>query len=220
MEEVWRTIVGYEGLYAISNMGRVKSLNYGRTGKEKILRPCKDKDNYLQVGLYKGGKPKWYTVHRLVLSTFNPCENMDELQVNHIDENKENNNLSNLEWCTCKENCNHGTRNMRMAEKLRGRTLSDETRKKLSGAKRKLSKPIVQIDPSTNKIVTVWKSSHGAKREGGFNQGNIISCCKNKYSREGNNIYKSYKWQYLHVYIHNIDPRIKKVILFDKEYEF
>ena len=94
-----------------------------------------------------------------------------------------------------------------------GKHCSEET-------KSKLSIPILQIDPSTNKIVTVWKSAHDAERECGFNNGAIIRCCKNKFNREGNNIYKGYKWQYLSEYIHNIDPRIKKVILFDKEYEF
>ena len=79
----------------------------------------------------------------------------------------------------------------KLSESLKGRTLSEETR-------RKLSIPIVQIDPSTNKVVNVWSSSIDAERTGGFNHGAIIQCCKNKYNREGNNIYKGYKWQYLH----------------------
>lgn len=78
----------------------------------------------------------------------------------------------------------------KLSESLKGRTLSEETR-------RKLSIPIVQIDPSTNKVVNVWSSSIDAEREGGFNHGAIIQCCKNKFNREGNNIYKGYKWQYL-----------------------
>ena len=87
------------------------------------------------------------------------------------------------------------------------------------GAKNPNSIPVVQLTLD-GELVNVYGSAHEAERECGFHQSNIISCCKNKYSREGNNIYKSYKWQYLHVYIHNIDPRIKKEILFDKEYEF
>ena len=78
-----------------------------------------------------------------------------------------------------------------LSESLKGRTLSEEHRKKLSI-------PIVQIDPSTNKVVNVWGSSLDAEREEGFNHGAIIQCCKNKYNREGNNIYKGYKWKYLH----------------------
>ena len=95
----------------------------------------------------------------------------------------------------------------------KGRTFSEEH-------KIKLSIPVVQVDPSTAKVVNVWGSSMDAEREGGFHSSAINACCKNKYSREGNNIYKDYKWQYLHVYMHNIDSRIKKVILFGKEYVF
>ena len=207
-EEIWRAIKGFEGLYEVSNLGRVKSLervsSLGRRVNEKILSPGKDKDGYLFVILYRDGKHITYKSHRLVLSTFNPVENMENLEVNHMDEDKENNNLTNLEWCTRKENCNHGTRNARVSEKL---------------TNGKLSIPISQLSLD-GKYIRSWKSASDAEREEGFNHGNIIQCCKNKFHREGNNIYKGYKWQYLHVYMHNIDPRIRKVILFGKEYEF
>ena len=199
IEEEWRTIKGYEGLYAVSSLGRVKSLGNDKSRKEKILRPGKAEKGYLFVGLCRNGKPKWYKVHRLVLSTFNPIENMENLEVNHLDENKLNNNLSNLEWTTHENNINHGTRTLRAAEKN--------------------SIPIAQLTLD-GKLVKAWKSSMDAEREGGFYTSGINACCKNKYSREGNNIYKGYKWQYLSEYIHNIDLRIKKVILFNKEYEF
>ena len=203
MEEIWKDVCGFEGKYQVSNLGNVKSLNYGRTGKEKLLSPSKDKDGYLYVNLYKNREHKIYKVHRLVLMAFNPCENSHELQVNHIDENKENNNLSNLEWVTHQSNCNHGTRIARISEK---------------NTNGKCSIPIVQIDLATNKVVNVWKSSHDAQRLGGYNPSNIIQCCKNKFHREGNNIYKDFRWCYLYSYIGQIDTRIKKIILFDKEY--
>ena len=232
MEEVWKDIVGYEGLYAVSNKGRVKGLerlnSLGRRVNERILIPRRTEKGYLYVYLCREGSYKKYRVHRLVLSTFNPCPDSESLQVNHINELKDDNRLENLEWCTCKENINHGTRNDRAAEKLRGRTLSDETRKKISennGSRRpevrkKMSIPIVQLDPYTNKVINVWGSGTAAARQGGYNHGNISLCCNNKYLREGNNIYKGYKWQYLSYYISQIDPRIKKVILFGKEYVF
>ena len=181
-KEIWKDIVGYEGLYAVSNKGRVKSLGNDKSRREKILILHKDKTGYLQVHLCRNGKPKWYTVHRLVLMTFAPCDNMKSLQVNHIDEDKTNNHLSNLEWCTCEENINHGTRTLRAAEKM--------TNGKTSIAIAQLTKE--------GKFVKAWKSSHDAERECGFNPGAIIQCCKNKFHREGNNIYKGYKWQYLH----------------------
>ena len=231
MDEIWRDIKNYEGLYQVSNWGRVKSLvdNHGKF-REKILSPGKHGKGYLAVNLCKGGEHKRYTVHRLVLMTFSPVANMSELLVNHKDEDKTNNNLNNLEWCTTLYNNTYNDKHKKIGEKLRGKPLSEATKRKLSEAntgkklsdetKRKLSKPIVQLDASINKVINVWGSAMAAERECGFNNGNIIKCCKNKYIREGNNIYKGYKWQYLHVYMHNIDSRIKKVILFGKEYVF
>ena len=179
MKEIWCDVKGYEGLYQVSTWGRVKSLervtSLGRRVNEKILSPRKDGRGYLFVYLFKGGIYKSYRVHRLVLSTFNPIENMENLDCNHLDEDKTNNHLSNLEWTTHKENCNHGTRIARIAEKN--------------------SIPIVQL-ALDGKYIRSWKSSHDVER-GGYSRGNIIQCCKNKYIREGNNIYKDYRWMYL-----------------------
>ena len=191
--EVWKDIVDYEGLYQVSNLGNVKSLGNDKSRREKILSPGKYGNGYLYVILCRNGERKLHSIHRLVLMTFAPCENMENLQVNHLDENKENNNLNNLEWVTCKDNINHGTRNDRVSEKLRGRTLSEEHKRKISKAK---SIPIVQLTPE-GKYIRSYKSSHEAERECGFNNGAIIQCCNNKYLREGNNIYKDYRWMYL-----------------------
>ena len=184
-KEIWCDVKGYEGLYQVSNWGRVKSLNYNHTGKEKLLRPGKDGWDYLFVYLWKGGERKRYKIHRLVLSTFNPIENMENLDCNHLDENKENNHLSNLEWTTHKENCNHGTRNARVSEK---------------NTNGKNSTPIVQLNLD-GKYIRSYKSSMDAQRLGGFNPSNIIKCCKNKYMRDGNNIYKGYRFMYLSEYM-------------------
>lgn len=132
--EIWKDIQGYDGLYQVSNIGRVKSLNYSRTGKEKILKPCKA-NGYLQVYLYKEGKSKMYKIHRLVAMAFIP--NPDNLPcVNHIDEDKSNNCEDNLEWCTVAYNNTYGTRIQRQAESLKGFKHSEETRKKLSEARK------------------------------------------------------------------------------------
>lgn len=103
-EEIWKPISGYEEKYMVSNLGRVKSLkdSYGNY-REKILKPGKVGSGYLVVRLYQNGKGKIVLVHRLVAETF--LSNLSELpQVNHIDENKENNCVKNLEWCTSKYN--------------------------------------------------------------------------------------------------------------------
>lgn len=103
MIEEWKPIIGYEGLYEVSNLGNVKSLCAGRWHKEMMRKPVKDKDGYLTVVLKKYGKYKCFKVHRLVAQAFIP--NPNELpQVNHIDEDKTNNTNGNLEWCTSQYN--------------------------------------------------------------------------------------------------------------------
>lgn len=98
MKEIFKDIEGYEN-YQISNLGNVKSLGNDKTRKEKILKPAKNiKNNYLYVVLHKEGKQKNYLVHRLVAQAF--IENPNNLpEVNHRDEDKANNNVSNLEFC-------------------------------------------------------------------------------------------------------------------------
>lgn len=116
MNEIWKDISGYEGLYQISNRGRVKSLgrvvSRGQKGerfeKEIILKQVDNTHGYLAVSLSKDGKAKTVRVQRLVAEAFIP--NPNELPfVNHIDEVKHNNEVENLEWVTPKENSNHGT---------------------------------------------------------------------------------------------------------------
>ena len=113
IEEIWRPIEGYEGLYEVSNTGKVRSLdrydNRNCFRKGKVLSPIKDTDDYLKVNLYCNGKNKKCLVHRLVALTFIP--NPDGLpQGNHKDEDKTNNNVDNLEWCNRKYNVNYGSR--------------------------------------------------------------------------------------------------------------
>lgn len=115
MTEEWRDIERYKGLYQVSNLGRVKSLSriaIDRRGiphyvNERILKQTFDKDGYCLVGLHKNGKFRSCKIHRLVASEYigNP-HNLPE--VNHKDENKSNNNVDNLEWCTGKYNINYG----------------------------------------------------------------------------------------------------------------
>lgn len=112
---MWKEIKGYEGLYEVSTNGMVRRIarvvsrkRYGNFFlKEKELALDTNKYGYMQVPLTKNGKRQQKLVHRLVLSTFFPINNEEEMQVNHIDGNKRNNNLSNLEWNTLQENITH-----------------------------------------------------------------------------------------------------------------
>ena len=107
MKEIWKDIKGYEGIYQVSNFGRIKS-----SYTKRILKGGKNKAGYLLVGLYKQGVLSRKSIHRLVAEAFIPNPD-NKPEVNHIDENKTNNMVSNLEWMTAKENINHGTRNER-----------------------------------------------------------------------------------------------------------
>ena len=111
--EIWKDIKGYEGLYQVSNLGRVKSER-----KNRLLKPRLQKNGYLRVNLYdKNSKRSTKSVHRLVAKAF--ISNPNNLEfVNHKDENKTNNVVSNLEWCTAKYNSNYGTKLERQSKAL------------------------------------------------------------------------------------------------------
>lgn len=113
MSEIYKDIIGYEGMYQISNMGNVKSLdrydNKGRVVHGRILVHKKDGGGYHQVCLTKGGTRRYPKIHRLVCEAFLPNPEKKPT-VNHKDENKDNNRLDNLEWATYAENAHYGTR--------------------------------------------------------------------------------------------------------------
>lgn len=122
IEEIWATVLGYEGLYEASDQGRIKSLNYGGTGKTKVMKPTIDRFGYLRLGLTKDGKTKKFRVHRLVFSAFNgPIP--EGFVVDHVNNARADNRLENLQLLTQRDNARKA---------LLGRKLSEETRAKLS----------------------------------------------------------------------------------------
>lgn len=110
--EQWKSIEEYKEAYEISNFGRVKNIKTGN-----VLKNRTDKDGYLDIALFKNGKRKRFKIHRLVAQAFIPNPE-NKPQVNHIDEDKTNNHVDNLEWCTIKYNVNYGTNRNRAAEKM------------------------------------------------------------------------------------------------------
>lgn len=121
MNEIWKDIEGYEGLYQVSNLGRVRSVDRiggrGRRFNGRILKPKVKTGGYLLVNFSKEGKRKMFSVHRLVAQAFIP--NPEGLpQINHKDENPSNNRVENLEWCDGKYNCNYGIRNERRVQTM------------------------------------------------------------------------------------------------------
>lgn len=174
MTETWKAIAGYEGLYEVSDLGRVKSLNYNRTRMEKILKLGQNHKGYLQVSLCKDGHEKTVKVHRLVAEAFiqNP-NNLDT--VNHKDEDKTNNIVSNLEWMSNADNNNYGTRNKRIAEA----NINNPNR----------SKQVNQLNKQGNLLAT-FPSGQEAERQTGIHRGHISECCLGKRKLAGGFIWR------------------------------
>ena len=167
--EVWRTAI-YNGEvygdYEVSNMGNVRNIKTGR-----VLKPQKDKGGYLCVVLYRNGKHKQCKIHRLVAFAFIPNDDVEhKTDVNHISEVKTENFVENLEWCTRKENNNHGTHNERMAKSK--------------------SKKVIGKSLTENKVIVLQSTRQANKF--GFDQSTISKCCKGKQRQ-----HKGYVWSYI-----------------------
>lgn len=171
--EIWRNIEGYECLYQVSNLGRVKSLGNDKTRKEKILRQIKDKDGYLQVILCKEGKKKCFKVHRLVANAFIPNPN-NYPTVNHNNEIKTDNRVSNLCWMDYSQQQRHGTCIQRRVEKERNGVLS---------------KQVYQYDNNHN-LIKIWQSTREVGRNV-YNQGAVAACCRGEAKS-----HRCYIWSY------------------------
>lgn len=168
MEE-WKDIAGYDGLYQVSSFGNVKSLNWRGTKTEKVMVPKHHNRGYLQIELAKDGKCKTFLIHRLVAQAFidNPS-NFPE--VNHKDENKANNNLSNLEWCGRTENV-HYSRDLH----------KDDATTKI----RRLSVPvkntrrILQMNRDGSSV-KLWDNLVSIKHSHKWVESSIKECCEGK----------------------------------------
>ena len=206
--EIWLPIEGYEN-YQVSNMGRLKSLNYNRTKQEKILCQRIFKNGYLFVKLCKEGKIKTCSVHRLVANAFIPNTN-NYPTVNHNNEIKTDNRVSNLCWMDYSQQQRHGTAQQRRVAHTDYKVRTAHTDYKAIVAKKdwkavaeKLtnrqdqSKQVYQYTLN-GELVGIFESTQECGRNG-YKQSNVSTCCRNCYLREGNNVYKGYLWSYTEI---------------------
>lgn len=170
IKEIWKDIDEFKGLYQISNYGRVKSLpkkikmRNQYTEKEMVLKPQKNRNGYYCVNLVDGKKTnKLCTIHRLVANAFIP-NNENKPQVNHIDGDKSNNRVSNLEWCTAKENNEHAIKTGLKQDSYR-------------------RKPIIQYDKKGN-FIKKWKCGRDTNIQ------HVYEVCNGKRKTAGGYIWK------------------------------
>ena len=181
MIEIWKTAVSdgeiYEGLYKVSNLGRILSLNYRNTGKAELRTPVENTDGYFQVNLRKNGKTKKCLVHRLIAETFldnpenKPCINHKiegdvGKKINIVIFNEDgtvDEERTTIEWATYEENNNYGTRNERASK---------------ANTNGKLSKRVLQLSLDGD-LIREWESTQECGRNG-FDQGNVSRCCNGK----------------------------------------
>ena len=191
IKEIWKDIEGYENLYQVSNLGRVKSLNYKRTGKEKILKQSKDSKGYFVLNLRINGITKLFKVHYLVAKTFIPNPE-NKLEIDHINTIRTDNRVENLKWVTRKENCNNELTKQHNSDSKKNNNNGIPGRK---GEDNPYSKIIVQLNLE-GEFIKTWESTREAEREGFFDHSKIIRCCKNKQKS-----HKGFKWMYYEDYI-------------------
>lgn len=167
MEEIWKDIDGYEGLYQVSNLGNVRSLNYGGRGYTRCLIPKCSSRGRLWVELKKDGAKKPMQIHRLVGMAFipNPC-NLP--QINHKDENPKNNSADNLEWCTASYNVRYSVDRHPERYKRGGGYVHGAW--KYGGTK------IVQFSKS-GETVRTWNGTPELIKNTEWRMSHIISCC-------------------------------------------
>lgn len=181
LKEQWKPVKGYEGYYEVSNTGKIRSLdrcvtirgNVIQHRKGKLISSHINKRGYVEVNISKHAKNATLKLHRLVAQAFIPNP-FHYPQVNHKDENKQNNCVDNLEWCTNHYNSHYGTRSQRQAKSLTNGKTSKSVKQMLNG-----------------KVIKIWPSMAEADRHG-FCQGNVSKCCRGKIKTA-----YGYQWQYV-----------------------
>lgn len=205
MNEEWRDVVGYEGLYQVSNLGNVKSLNYQKRGYAQNLVLKRNRNGRLWVELLKNGNRKCLQVHRLVGIAFIP--NPKALpQINHKDENPANNNVDNLEWCDQSYNVRYSLERHPERKRTNVRNLSYPTgdlwhqihkghpgrrgKQNTCGSCINTGTKVVQYTDATD-YYKVWNSVYEASKENNWRSSSIKECCEGKRKTA-----YGFKWRY------------------------
>lgn len=173
MEEIWKTIEDYPN-YMVSNMGRVKAINWNRENKEKEIKPYTTYKGYLRLRLCKNGKSKQFQIHRLVAQAFIPNPE-NKPYIDHINTDRTDNRAENLRWVTNKENCNNPISKKHYS----------------NGNKNKNNIPILQFDKNMN-FIKKWESLADAERSLGLKR-RLSEYCSEKYGRK---IAGGFIWRY------------------------
>lgn len=177
-QEIWKDVQGYEGLYQVSSLGRIRSLPRGkqwpyRKTHNNIRKPKLTKRGYYSINLCKRNKTKWHLVHRLVALAFIP--NPDNLpHINHKDENPANNSAENLEWCTPKYNANYGTGTKRQSA-ARAANPNDGYVRKLVGIKNSLAVACYSLNVE---MLASYRSMTDAAKATGVCIQTVLAQCK------------------------------------------
>lgn len=189
-KEIWRPVVGYEGLYDVSNLGRVRSLKFGRV---KIMKPKDNGNGYLRVSLRKDGKGKKLYVHRIVWEAFvGPIP--DGYELDHLNTVRDDNRLENLRCVTRKENMKNPLSQKKCSESAKLKFKNEETAKKYRSAiKNAIGKKVYQIDVETDDIIKMWDCTMDVERELGIPNTTISACCLGVRHHKTAG---GYKWKY------------------------
>jgi hypothetical protein len=214
-KEVWKDVPGYEGIYSVSTTGLIKNygrliVNNGGREKPKLLKPRKDEKGYLRISLVdKNGVRTFWGIHRIVATTFIPNPDSKPF-IDHINGVKDDNRVDNLRWCTTLENTHNPitySKYLKAMESQRGKTFSDEHRRKLSEGRKgkhasaetralqskiktESAKPILQLSLN-GELIKEWKSSLEISKQLGIDRSAIYKCIKGKLHKTG-----GFKWKF------------------------
>lgn len=188
MSEIWKSVKGWEDLYEVSNFGNIRSLHYKNP---YLMKPILDNKGYLRVSFVEKNSKRYkrFAVHRLVAEAF--ISNPNNLpQVNHKDENKQNNCVDNLEWCTNKYNCNYGKYKDKVRNSRIGMRFSELHRKNLSISHIAIQGKAVDMFSSDERLLAEFDCISTASKQTGISTSCISHCCNGRTKSSGGYIFR------------------------------